>query len=98
MAEAELGKIVSMILENPELVEKIKSMAEASGDISPVGETAAVSSDAAAEAHASPPPQRGSSGRIELLRALRSFVSPERQKGLDTMMTIASVVDTMKTR
>ncbi len=95
MAEAELGKIVNMIMENPELVEKIRSMADSekesvkeneSENAAPVSQNFNTSNFT--ESHGNK--------RNELLRALSSFLSAERQKSLETMMTIANVLDTMK--
>lgn len=96
MAEADLGKIVGMIMENPELVEKIKAM----------GEGRTESEEAPTEAEKPMPeapvsisaPNSKRSRRNELLHALESFLSEDRRKSLETMMTIADVLDTMKAK
>ena len=92
MAELELNKIVGMIMENPELVEKIKAMGKENSE-----------STSEALNDASPPLLENSipytprtSKRNELLRALQSFLSEERKKNLETMMTLADVLDTVR--
>ncbi len=99
MAEADLSKIVSMILENPELVEKIKSMAEGEGgaEAAPVPENAEPAAETASYISQSAGSPRRSGRRNELLRAMKSFLSEDRRKSLDMMMTLADVFDTMKT-
>ena len=93
MADLELNKIVGMIMENPELVEKIKAMGEAAKsdtDTKPDNE----SQDIPTLNQQVFAPHR--SKRNELLRAMQSFLSDERKKSLETMMTIADVLDAVK--
>ena len=94
MAELELNKIVSMIMENPELIAKIKAMGET--------KTENTVEEVAAESAGEPPkieaptfaPRR--SKRNEILRSLESFLSEDRKKSLETMMTIADVLDSVR--
>ena len=93
MAELELNKIVGMIMENPELVEKIKAM----GDAAHESNTEIKEEIMSLEASCSPPAYtQKRSKRTELLRALESFLSEDRKKSLETMITIADVLDTVK--
>jgi hypothetical protein len=92
MAELELNKIVGMIMENPELVEKIKAMGNAAKE-----------SDTAVKEAAEPtvevPAQSFTprhSKRTEILRSLETFLSEERKKSLETMITIADILDNVK--
>ncbi len=94
MAEADLGKIVGMIMENPELVEKIKSLAndkdgESNDDATPIipKDTEPVSSFPRQVSH-----------RAELLHALGGFLSPERQKALESLTSVLGIIDTMKSK
>ncbi len=92
MAELELNKIVSMIMENPELVEKIKAMGEAANETSAETKEAVPKSEAS-EARVYTPPR---SKRYELLHSLERFLSDERKKSLETMMTIAEVLESVR--
>ena len=94
MAEADLGKIVGMIMENPELVEKIKGLAEKIE--SEVREnTPAVTEETPVPVSNFSP--KGSH-RAELLHALGGFLSGERQKALESMSGVLGILDTMKTK
>ena len=90
MAELELNKIVGMIMENPELVEKIKAMGNAA--IEKEGD-----SFAEAPNEERPPVSipKGSK-RSELLRSIEGFLSAERKKSLETMLTLADVLDSVR--
>lgn len=92
MAELELNKIVGMIMENPELVEKIKAMGEASAENKSEPKESLPNEDAARM----PTYTVKTSKRNELLRALEAFLSEERKRSLETMMTIADVLDSVK--
>ena len=94
MAELELNKIVSMIMENPELIAKIKAMGEAKAE-STVEESVTESTDEPPKIEVpSFAPRR--SKRNEILRSLESFLSEDRKKSLETMMTIADVFDSVR--
>jgi len=94
MAELELNKIVGMIMENPELVEKIKEMGKSQekSDEDASHDTESYTVPKADTAAYVPKVSK----RNELLRALQSFLSEDRRKGLETIMTIADVLDTVK--
>lgn len=93
MAELELNKIVGMIMENPELVAKIKAMGESARENE---DAAKDSAEESAKTSAPPTFTPRHSKRNELLRSLESFLSDERKKSLETMMTIADVLDSVK--
>lgn len=95
MPEADLGKIVGMIMENPELIESIRKMGE-NADTKPPdkNETEELPTVAQAPKISRPEPSK----RSELLRALSGFLSPERQRALESMISVASVLDTMKSK
>ncbi len=93
MAELELNKIIGMIMENPELVEKIKAMGEAAE----AGKKEEEKTDEPTKETSATPtftPRR--SKRNELLRSLESFLSEDRKKSIETMLTIADVLDNVK--
>ena len=92
MAELELNKIVSMIMENPDLVEKIKAMGEAMSEGEEIKKEETIKSERV-DAPVYTPLR---SKRYELLHSLEGFLSADRKKSLETMMTIAEVLDSIK--
>ena len=98
----DIAKIVSLIMENPKLIEEISAMAK------PLEEQA-VSEPAiepqANEADAPPDETKASDeipeikkNRTKLLSALKPYVSKERAQAIDSMITVVSILDTMKRR
>ena len=102
MSEVELGSVISMILENPELVAQIKRMAESKEEkeTSVVPDTPG-ESEITASVEVKPPAKprdrvHTASKRGELLHALAPYISEGRQKALETFMTIADILDMMR--
>lgn len=101
MAETDLSKIVSMIMENPKLVEEIRDMVSKS-------EKADDSTDVTVsenEKAAAPPPEASetstyakshSSKRNDLLRAMRPYLSEKRGSAIESMITIADILFTIR--
>lgn len=102
MAEADLSKIVGLIMENPKLIEEIKGLT-AKSENEESGETAS-RSEAEPEIkieEASAEKDKGSDKRMrrkELLHALKAYVSEERGRAIESMLSIADILDMMKTR
>ena len=102
MAEADLGRIVSLIMENPELVEKIRSLGQ--GSDAPEGEPSeAKTSEVAPE----PPPEyseiserptRRGNRRSDLLCALKPYVSKSRRDAIEAMLGVFEIIDLMGRR
>ena len=104
----DLTRVINLIMENPALIEEIAALAkkdnareETDSTASPVAEAEAVSASAqvpsgerASEAVVATP--RGRSPRNELLGALKPYLSNERAKAIDSMMTIADIFDMMR--
>ncbi len=99
----DISKVVNLIMENPELIASIKSIlgkekAEAaeSNDESEAAEKEAKEAEVIATV-AEPEPKTDTRGRRNaLLRALKPYVSGERAKAIDTMMSLADVMDIIK--
>ena len=97
MAEADLSKIVNLIMENPSLVEEIRSLAKGEGEQRSESEA-----EEAVPTEATEPPtyrseQRDArTRRATLLSALKPYISPERGKAIETMIGIADALDMMK--
>lgn len=99
MAEADLSKIVSLIMENPALIEQIRELTKSSegesaaADIEkPIAESGEVSAPVIKEEN----PSR--IRRRELLSALKPYLSETRAGAIDSMMSIADILEVMRTR
>lgn len=94
----DLGKIVSLIMENPDLIARIQSLAK--GD---EGKEAANTPEqkevetapVAVSAPIAPDPR---DKRNRLLSAMKPYLSGERAKAIDSMMSVAEILDMMKPR
>ncbi len=110
---ADLGKIVSLIMENPKLIEEISNLGKSTASPEEKLNDAAAQSSAdesqkrdepareAAEAAVElPQPRRTLSGknRSQLLGALKPYVSRDRAQAIDSMLTIVEILDAMKGR
>ena len=106
MSDIELGSVISLIMENPDLVAEIKRLAEKRSSESKDEPVASVEKNDAEEikvteeikGRVEPPPRRGDikGKRSELLHALAPYISEGRQKALETFMTIADILDMMR--
>ena len=106
MAEADLSKIIGIIMENPKLVEQIREMVarsespEEEKSASPQSENNESSEDDI-PVKATIPEERTytqsrSSRRNELLRAMRPYVSEQRGRAIESMITIADILFAIK--
>ena len=100
----DIGKVVSLIMENPQIIEQISSLAkkkesaeeEKKGEPTESSITEATSSVPSAPAHTNAGTSRGN--RAQLLGALKPYVSEERAKAIDSMISIADILDMMRAR
>ena len=109
MSEAtpDLGRIVSLIMENPKLIEEISNMAKGRGTEGSVPSESSVANEekeevgAVKEASVTPEiPTRSHEGknRSKLLGALKPYVSRERAQAIDSMLSIVEILDAMTGR
>lgn len=88
----DLSRIISVIMENPSLIEEISALASKKDG----------SDEKAEEAEATVSTERPTadlnSRREQLLSALKPYLSSERQKAIDSMMTFAEILDTVRRR
>jgi hypothetical protein len=101
----DIGRVVGLIMENPALIEQIASLAKGqeSSATEPVEASEPIQSVKAEE-----PPQPVSqpiytqcsdrANRARLLGALKPYLSDERAKAIDSMISIVDVLSMMKTR
>ena len=100
----ELSKVINLILENPRLIEEISRLGQTKEDEPPVEEKSQVQkseSNVKIEKEVeqvSAEISHGRKRRSELLGALKPFLSNERAKAIDSMITIADILEVMKAR
>ena len=93
----DLARIVNMIMENPSLVAEISAMAKGATE----GEPTAGKEDKAG----SPAPETSevtatskSTNRARLLGAMKPYLSKERAQAIDTMISIAEILEISRRR
>lgn len=103
----DLSKVIGLIMENPQLIEQIASLAKPTADKPPQTQEIAEVKDEAdtveevTETVAQPtytPVVNQRHNRAQLLGALKPYVSKERAKAIDSMISIADILDMMRTR
>ena len=96
----DLSKVVNLIMENPHLIEEISKLSKSSESTekpSPPAEETAVAETPPPETTYTRTDTRGSK-RHELLSAMKPYLSKERAKAIDSMITIADILGLMKER
>ena len=101
----DISKIIGIIMENPDIIAKIRSLAAGEGNDSSsevcestfkaAEEKPSVSNDSSCRAQSS---AEANKRRRALLNALKPYVKCERAKTIDTMLTVIDVIDVMKER
>ena len=102
----DLGKVIGLIMENPALIEQISSLAKQKVSEETPEEQVMSTEEAslpqvAEEPKAQPtyaPVINQRTNRAQLLGALKPYVSKERAKAIDSMISIADILDMMKAR
>ena len=98
----DLGKVVGLIMENPQLIEQISALVNNKKE-----ENEKIEDQTEAKEVSTPlPPPRDTysasasqrSNRAHLLGALKPYLSDERAKVIDSMISIADILDMMKAR
>jgi len=97
----DLSKIVGLIMENPKLIEEISSLVKKSEREFPEEEASEQTEEptaAQAPVSASVDTEERSLKRTRLLGALKPYVSKERARAIDSMISIAEMLEVMKAR
>ena len=100
----DLGKIVSLIMENPRLIEEISNLGKRSDEQSEQKESERASANTTGDAQSfdqkstSQEKKPGGKNRSQLLGALKPYVSEERAQAIDSMLSIVEILDAMKGR
>lgn len=96
MGEKDLSKVIGLIMENPNLIAEIRALAEKSENTEePKEET---KRDIKKDVSVIAPEARGGSKRKELLLALKPYLSEERCKAVDQMLSIGDILDMMRNK
>lgn len=102
----DISKVIGLIMENPALIEQIANLAKPKAEEKAVEEQEVTADEAslpkeAEEPKAEPtyaPVLNQRNNRAQLLGALKPYVSKERAKAIDSMISIADIIDMMKAR
>ena len=107
MAEADLSKIVNLIMENPKLIEEIKNLAsqksgtaeETVSEIVPdTPDTQSEESESVTASTYKSANEQTRERRNGLLAALKPYLSEKRSQAIDSMMSIADIIDVVRSR
>ena len=99
MADVDISKVINIIMENPKLLDEIKALAAKEEDKSGDSETAQESNEVHTSMPIPPPtPQKVRSKRSELLDALKPYISDERKKAIESFVTIAEILEVMRSK
>ena len=100
----DIGRIIQLIMENPSLVEEISRLASSDSE-NTASEAEAQPSPTSVEMTEAPTPPPtvrteapARAKRAQLLGALKPYVSAERAKAIDSMISVAEILDMMKAR
>lgn len=102
----DVGRVIGLIMENPQLIEQISSLARQKDSSPPIESAEGKASDEpeVEKTIASPttPTYSGAGqsrgNRAQLLGALKPYVSEERARAIDSMISIADILDMMRAR
>ena len=107
---ADISRILGIIMENPEIIDKIRQMAQTDENSDSETETAAspapteakLPENGAAETDSvktsAAPKEYDKKRRHDLLCAIKPYVSPQRSRAIDTMLSVVEVFEIMKAR
>ena len=104
MAEADLSKIVNLIMENPKLIEEIKSLGKEAKtdevtDSQEITDTKPETEETQTSNTYTPSVENiNRIRRKDLLSALKPYVSEERGRAIESMMSIVDILDMMRSR
>ena len=95
----DIGKIVGLIMDNPQIIEQISALAKQSDGPKVTEEVVSQPVESAKPIQTVSTPQTAGRGeRAKLLGALKPYVSSERAKAIDSMMSIADILEMMRSR
>ncbi len=95
----DLSRIVSVIMEHPELIEQISSLVSEDKTKTEAEDTAAfddVKNEPKTESASVSASAHSSGRRSQLLYALKPYLSDKRSRAIDSMLTFGEIFDMMK--
>ena len=94
MGEEDISKVAKIIMENPGLIEEIRSLIRPNEKSEQTHEPVEVKSeiDAANEEKAETAPKEKERRHTELLRAMKPYVSAERGRAIESMLAVADIL------
>lgn len=92
----DISRIISVLMENPELIEQISALAAEKKEEEPTPAPPEEERTETVSASAKPDASSIHSRREQLLSALKPYLSDERQKAIDSMMTFADILDAVR--
>ena len=97
----DISKVISVIMQNPALIEEISSLMGKAGETGAKKESEKPEPEPQSEAEcviATPEIREGARGadRKRLLGALKPYVSKERAKAIDSMISISEILDAVR--
>ena len=112
-SSVDLSKVISLIMENPKLINEIKAMTQGDARSDGIPDQTASSTESSldkrAEEAAELPTQAegvsealgsdtGRKNRKRLLAAFKPYLSDDRKKAVDSIVSIVDIIDAMKAR
>ena len=93
----DISRIINVLMENPRLIEEISALAQSAGETTST-EPEKKSEERVEETAATltPDPIAVRGRREQLLSALKPYLSDERQRAIDSIMTFADVLDAVR--
>lgn len=98
MADVDISKVINIIMENPKLLDEIKSLAAKEEEKNDTPELIEEKSEVHTSAPIPHSEQKSRSKRSELLDALKPYISDERKKAIESFVTIAEILEVMRAK
>ena len=95
----DLSLVISVLMENPDVLEKISSLLKGNSEAQTAAPTVSEQKEASADTastYESPIPDAKRSRRAQLLGALKPYVKRERAAAIDSVIAIADIMDMMR--
>ena len=93
----DISRIISLIMENPQLVEQISNLAKSeTNESKEEAQNPQESTSASVSAEPIMDHNAKSNTRSQLLRAMKPYVNEERSKAIESMITIADILLSVK--
>ena len=92
----DLSKIVGLIMQNPALIEQISSLVKS--DSAPIENTEETSAPVQSISSSTAPALSKNDKRQRLLSALKPYLRDERARAVDSMLSIAEILDMVRSK